>query len=565
MASQHAKGSIILKLAIVFMAIVLVLVITIPGDIWQNEVEAQKECRHNMVSLYEAHAYYYRLKKHYAYDMNDLILTIQNDSSLMKRQKIVDHTTRLKNAMEGYLNSTLVSNLNKISSNVKNIIDDLDQNERYFRSQEQEILDKNIFATGEEMKLKLSSLRGNFENYRLAILALDSLWQLRRDLSDFSLQASARRAGELATSVNTYLPGINFESIGDVWAPISRELTAFLNVVNSVQILKNKTTIADRVADFQGEVDNGLSAVLAKSRGTEIQETQDKLADINAVYQEFLSDFLLTNNFAQFALTESDSLLINLNDNNFYAPFERKPYIVSLGDSMDIRVEDPTLLDKLKDMTMTDVNKVKNLPFMQPMLSYAQTLDSIKTYYMMVKQNFRRNIDITIKTKELDDVIPRLKDVAVFEAYGHFQNLVDRIPVTDSYSEIKDNIAKSLIATGSFIQVYEGQFFGKLDTLHIEMINQLEDFNRILASVRNNTFSFNWAIDQLNQHLSQIKSVQGSAVLPALHTIEDDLKDLYVFASEGDVRTVYGIFRSSIINHGKVYGKTAIRSWEEEV
>jgi competence protein ComGC len=565
MASQHASGSIILKLAIVFMAIVLVMVITIPGDIWINEAKSQKECRHNMVSLYEAHAYYYKLKKHYAYDMNDLTLTIQNDSSLMKRQKIVDHTNRLKNAMEGYLNSTLVNNLNKISSNIKNITDDLDQNERYFRSQEQEILDKNIFATGEEMKLKLSSLRGNFENYRLAILALDSLWQLRRDLADFSLQAAARRAGELATSVNNYLPGINFDSINDLWRPLSGELTAFLNVVNSVEILKNKTTIADRVADFQGEIDNGLSAVLAKSRGTEIQETQDKLADINAVYQEFLSDFLVTNNFAQFALTESDSLLMNLNENNFYAPFQRKPYIVSLGDSMNIRIEDPTLLDKLKDMTMTDVDRVKNLPFMQPMLSYAQALDSIKSYYMMVKQNFRRNIDITIKTKELDDVIPRLKEVAVFGAYEDYQNLVDRVPVTDSYSEIKDNIAKSLIATGSFVQVYEGQFFGKLDTLHIEMINQLEDFNRILASVRNNTFDFNWAIDRLNQNLSQIKSVQGSAVLPVLHSIEDDLKNLYVFASGGDERTVYGIFKSSIINHGKVYGKSAIRSWEEEV
>jgi hypothetical protein len=136
--------------------------------------------------------------------------------------------------------------------------------------------------------------------------------------------------------------------------------------------------------------------------------------------------------------------------------------------------------------------------------------------------------------------------------------------VTDSYSEIKDDIASSLIATGSFIQVYEGQFFGKLDTLHLEMIAQLEDFNNILSSVRRNTFDFNWAIEQLNQSISRIKSVQGSAVLPTLKAVEADLKDLFIFASEGDEKTVYGIFNMSVVNHGKVYGRTAIKSWEEE-
>ena len=565
MSSQQPKGSIFLKLAIVLMVIVLIIVIVIPGEIWTDEASAEKECRNNMVSLYEAHAYYYKLKNHYAYDMNDLILTIQNDSSLMLRQRIVNHTNRLKNAIESYLATDIPENLNKISTNIKNISDDLEQNDRYFRSQDQEILEKNIFATSQELKLKLSSLRSNYESYRLAIQSLDSLWQLRRDMADFSLQGSARRAGDLGESINSYLANIKYDQIQSVWNPLSSEITTFLNTVNSVNKLKSATTVADRVADFQGEIDEGFSSILSGNLDAEISDANEKLADIQATYQEFLNDYLVTNNFAQFVLTETDSLLINLNENNFYTPFDREEYVVGFGDSLDIRVEDPTLLGELKTKTMTDVEKVKNLPFMSPMLVYAQTLDSIKAYYMMVKQNYRRNIEVTIKTKELDEVIPRLKEVAVFEAYNNYQNFVDRVPATDSYSEIKDNIATSLIASGSFIQVYEDQFFGKLDTLHLEMISQLEDFNNILSSVRRNTFDFNWAIDQLNQNLAQIKSVQGSAVIPTLKSVEEDLKELFIFASEGDERNVYGIFSTSVVNHGKVYGRTAIKSWEEEI
>jgi len=564
MSSQQPKGSILLKIAIVIMVVVLILVITVPGEIWTKEASEEKECRNNMVSLYEAHAYYYKLKQTYATDMNDLILTIQNDSSLMLRQTIVNHTNRLKNSVEAYLNTTLVNNLNTISTNISNIIEDLEQNERYFRSQDQEILDKNIFSIGQDLKLKLSQFRGNFDGYRQTIQALDSLWQLRRDLADFSLQASARRAGDLAKSINEYLPEIPFDEMENMWNPLSRELTSFLNLVNSVDKLKSATTVADRVADFQGEIDASFSSISSRSKDSELRETEEKLDDLNNVYQEFLNDFLVTNSFAQFALTETDSLLINLNESNFYTPRNQKPYMISFGDSMDIRVEDPTLLEKLKDMTMPDVEKIRNLPFMQPLLTYGGTLDSIKTYYLMVKQNYRRNIEVTIKTKELDDVIPRLREVAVIEAYSDYQNFIDRVPATDSYSEIKDNIASSLIATGSFVQVYEGQFFGKLDTVHIELINHLEDFNNILSSIRNNTFDFNWAINQLNQNLSQIKSIQGSAILPSLGGIEEDLKALFVFASEGADDRVYGIFKTSIVNHGKVYGRTAVKSWEEE-
>ena len=107
MADQQAKGSILLKIVVVLFVVGLILVITIPGEIWTSEETAETICQENMISVYEAHSYYFKLKNEYAPDMANLILTIQNDSSLLKREQVVSHTVRLRDAMEKFLNSPI--------------------------------------------------------------------------------------------------------------------------------------------------------------------------------------------------------------------------------------------------------------------------------------------------------------------------------------------------------------------------------------------------------------------------------------------------------------------------
>ena len=114
MAAQQAKGSILLKIVVVLFVVGLILVITIPGEIWTSEETAETICQENMISVYEAHSYYFKLKNEYAPDMENLILTIQNDSSLLKRELVVSHTVRLREAMENFLNSPINKNLYKI-------------------------------------------------------------------------------------------------------------------------------------------------------------------------------------------------------------------------------------------------------------------------------------------------------------------------------------------------------------------------------------------------------------------------------------------------------------------
>ncbi len=83
MADQQAKGSILLKIVIVIFLVGLIMVIIVPGQIWEAEEQAMEVSRANMLSIYEAHKYYHQVKNEYAPDMENLILTIQNDSSLL--------------------------------------------------------------------------------------------------------------------------------------------------------------------------------------------------------------------------------------------------------------------------------------------------------------------------------------------------------------------------------------------------------------------------------------------------------------------------------------------------
>jgi Tfp pilus assembly protein PilE len=566
MAKQQSKGSIILKFIILLLVLALILVIILPGRIWEQEDTIMDQSRTNMMTIYEAHRHYYRANNQYAIDNSDLINTVKHDSSLNMRQNIVNHTRTLRDAMENFLNASLVNSLNQISSNIKNIEDDFNTNERYFKSQDQEVLAKKIFDTSQELKLQLSTFRSGveYENYRKVVLELDSLWQLRRDLTDYSLQSAARTASGLAKTIAQDIQAVDFKSMERVWNPLSSRLTAFLNRVNSIEKLKTLTTIADRVADFQAEIANGFNTVSSSNTSQTVQDAVAGASELEQVYQDFLADFLVTENFSQYSLSETDSLLLSISEDNFYTPGDRKPYLVTFQDTLGITVEDPTLLADLKAVAAKEAESINQLPFLQAFAAYDIELDSLQNYYMMVKRTYRRNLDITIKTKELDEVINKSKTTTAFESYYKLQSFADDIPQTTSYSQIKAESEAALISLGGFIQIYENNIFGNLDTVHVKIIEYLNEFNGLVSQVRRNRFSFDWAIESLNSALSRIKNVPASDVVPKMRNIEKNMGSVFLFASEGLDKNVYGVFTTKIVNHGKIFGTTGRKSWEEE-
>ena len=85
MASQDGKGSIILKIIIILLVVALIAVITLPGQIWEEEESVLSTCRGNMATLFEAYRYYHSLTLAYSDDEQEIITTIQNDSALIKK------------------------------------------------------------------------------------------------------------------------------------------------------------------------------------------------------------------------------------------------------------------------------------------------------------------------------------------------------------------------------------------------------------------------------------------------------------------------------------------------
>jgi len=555
MANVDGKGSIILKIVIVLLVVAMVIVIILPGQIWQEEEVIRETSRGNMSTIFEANRYFYGLKGIYPTNDEELILTVQNDSALLKRQIVVNHTTRLKNAMEKFLNDPAIKNLYDISSNLKNIEEDLVNNKRYFRTIEE------IDREAEELKMQISSLRSGvqFENYVVVVTDLDSMWQLRRDLTDYSLQSAARLASSFSKDITRGLPTIDFNTMNQIWQPLSSRISNLMGEVEGSR-LKSLTSVSDRVADFQTDISSGFSYFLS-NMGEEAHA--EASADLANVYTEFLSDFLITEEYSQYAMSETDSLLINISDRSFYTPRDQLRYIVNTDDSARIRVEDPTLLEELKTMADPVANEISQLAFMDAFENYQSQVDSLRRFYPQIKTSYRRNIEVTIKTKEIEAVLEKLPTTAVFDAYFNTKSYADVVPQSDSYAEIKDRIESALINIGIFKQIYGDSFFGNLDSVHVELIGQLNQFNELLSGIRRNTFTLDYHIESLNSALAQIKSVPKESVLPAITKIEEDLQDAFLFASEGKEESIYGLFATRIVNFGKIDGPTGQKSWEE--
>ena len=388
------------------------------------------------------------------------------------------------------------------------------------------------------------------------------MWQLRRDLTDYSLQSAARLASAFSQDISKDIANIDYRAINQFWKPLSARISDLMNAIEKSK-LKSLTSVADRVADFQSDINDGLSYFLANKDENSFNVVVSFSEDLTGVYREFLTDFLVTEEYAQYALSETDSLIINISDNNFYTPRDHLPYVMSFDDSASLRIEDPTLLEELRTMASKEADQMSRLPFMSAFDNYQKNIDSLKSFYPQIKAKYRRNIDITIKNKEIESVLEEIPNSAVYDAYLKMKSFVEEVPQSNSYSGIKESTEEALLSLGAFKQVYAENFFGNLDTVHTELIAQLNDYNRILSDIRRNTFSFDGHIQSLNKALAEIKSMSSNSVVPDLEKIEVNMKNVYLFASEGKNESVYGIFSTRIVNHGKISGPTGQKSWEE--
>ncbi len=563
MANESAKGSIILEILIVILTAALIAVILIPGKIWKEEAREELQAHHNMTSIYEAEKYYKKLTGKFTTNPGQLIETIHADSNLIREQKVVNFTRKLMMKFDRYLHNPYIYNIIKIKQNIDQIYDDLESNRYNFRTIEA------INNEANEIKVQLKEFLNTPEQpyFPVVLKYIDSLLDIRQTLTDYSLQVNALRIANVTDSLQKYLPMVNMVKLSISWDPLSERIQKFIKTVKHSELVR-VTSVADRVQDFKNNVDKAFKTLTDLDANAEIAKLKANSEELDALYQEFLKNYNITSELALSKLPEADSLIIHLTEENFYSPVNHQMYkLLFENDSQFVKVESPVLLDDLKQRSMKVVDEINQLPFMNIMQDYLKMLDSVKTKTDLIRKKFRKNTDLFIAYKELEDLVGRYDNISVVTAYRDLEDFRTIVPKCQSYSTIKDLVENALKGVEIYDQAYTENTFGNLDSLQIKVKAKLDEVNNILEKInkrrrRNKVMGLTQEQQALDSLYNAFRNAKDEAMLNKLKEMEKELKDIFIFAQKGKKIRVYVAFDKKIKNFGYIY-KDA-KSWEEK-
>ncbi len=383
MATQ-SKGSILYKIIILVLIVGLILVILIPAKIWKQEKQEMKSAQFNMESIYEAEKFYHRLTNTYTTDQEQLLSVIGQDSTLKQAQQLVNHTQNLKNLLDSYQNIPYLNNLLIVDQNLSTISNDLNSNERWFKSRE------DIQSQAEKLNQELRTLNSDLEfpNYVETANILDTLYQLRRDLSDYNLQTAASRCADLSERLNGLLPNVELDNLQAKWAQLFKDLTTFRKDLDATDISK-QTSVAARIREFSLTIDENMQLLKSINKAENTKKAEEISHLLSEQYNTFLQDFVITSKRALYKLAKEDSMVLYISKNNFISPVNGQPYVLGITpDSSDIKVESPMLLDELLAMIEADAGTISTFDFIPHYMAYLDTLKSIHQKVWLLKSYY---------------------------------------------------------------------------------------------------------------------------------------------------------------------------------
>ncbi len=559
MASQSAKGSIISKILIVMFAAALYIVLTVPPGIWEQEKYESTTSHQNISSIYEAQKFYHRLTHSYTTDKDELLARLKADSSLIKEKQLVEFTQELKNQLDAYLSNPYVASLLKLSQNIDNIKNDLENNARYFKAHE------DIANEAEELKQQLSSFNSDvkFPNYYQDAALLDTLYQLRRDLSDLNLQTAAAHSKELIENINQYLKDVEVGSINEQWAILSTRISDFIKAVKATDLVK-RTSVADRIKDFNENALNALAKLQVLNGEEEFNASNTIKEKVENLYQTFLKNFIITNKLSRYKLSEQDQLVYNLTEKMFYSPVNHEPYVISVDpDSADVMVESPMLFKELKEKVEPIANDISSFEYLNAFGAYLDTLKMVHNKGLEIKKKIRRNIEILVKNKELEILLKKYEDGSEYNAFKDLKDFVNMVNNSKSFSNIVKDAENARSALSIMEQMYEKSLFNNLDSLNADAVKKLQEFNDVLSKVRRlprGIKNFDGDIAKLNAVLAEIKEAKPN--VSQFKDLQNKLEEVLMFAADGKEIRVNLVFKKTLKNAGFIHRNS--KSWEDK-
>ena len=550
MAAKGSKGSILLEILIVLLALLLVAVILIPGKIWKEEEATTKISRNNMNTIYEAERFYYQKTGSYTDSLSKLLNFVHADSGLQERQTLVNLTRSFLQVLDNILNISSVNNLSKVSSALYEINGDLVGNERYFRK------DPEILQSSEEI-LK-----------ELAKLYIDSLRNLRESISDFSLQNAIQKAINFVDSINIYYGNIERAAVETYWTAEYVKISTFITNIRNTDINK-VSSVPDRVKKFIDQINSNLNTLQSANTTKDSQSLDAEKQNLIELHQKFLAPeyFFLTKRYGLSALNETDSILIEFNQNNFYGPDSKKPYIIDTTGG-HFTVESPNLLDLFHSRFLESVKPVENLPFYAEVNNidtiYARTLERLNDN----KNLLRRNTDLLLGIKEIS---AEMEQPSKSKFYGYTKRLevfLASLQNQKLLSVLRPEIEEILNPMDTLAAHVQSKNIKDLEDQINYFNDKLLELDSLIAGTRlpsslrsklkSNAEVFQPAYSILTQIQNNLNPADAIAIRDAAKSLEKNLLN----ALEGQTESVYLIFRKKHINHGFI--TDGEKSWEKE-
>lgn len=564
MAAKGSKGSIILEIFIILMALLLIAVIFLPDQIWKEEAKTSKICRDNMNALYEAQRFYYQKNNTYTDSLSKLLTFVQNDSGINRRQSLVSLTNSFTKILNNILTVPSIQNISKMSQAAFEITGDLVGNERYFRKYE------NIAASSEEIIRDMMNLDSSalFPNFSRSKLFVDSLRSLKESVTDFSLQIAVLRAINSSDSLGLYYSKIEREGFNQFWRAEYAKISKLINDIRATDIAK-VSSVADRLAKFIDQINTNLQLLNTSSATKDAQSVEVEKQNLKELHQKFLSPdfFIVTKGASLTTLNENDSIILNLTQNNFVCPDCKKLYLI---DTMKARItiECPNLLDDIQKEFKVCIEPIRDLPLYERITRMAGIVENTKIVLDQNREELKKYTDVLLKIKELQAEFGEIKSVFFYRYANEVYEFIKLVDNEKKLSVLKPAIEDILNPIDTLATRMEKANLSDLEKKIDYYRQKLEEIDvtiagmKLPANVRSRIKSNVEPYQPIYPLLEEVKGTFNPTHISNLRKTEKSLEKALLKALEGRKQSVYVIFSREHINHGNY--AAGEKSWEKE-
>jgi hypothetical protein len=352
------------------------------------------------------------------------------------------------------------------------------------------------------------------------------------------------------------------------WTAQYDKINRFISEIRKTDISK-VSTVPDRLKKFIDQIKSNVESLKTATTSRDAESLAVEMQSLTELHQKFLSPefFMLTKSYSLTKLNETDSILINLTQNNFSCPDAKTTYLFDTSKSR-ITIECPHLLDTFQEEFKESVEPIRDLSFYQQVTNISKYIDSTKSILDENRKELRRYTDVLLKIKELQVELDQMDNVFFYRYTKEVTSFLNLVDEENRLSVLKPAIEDVLNPIDTLATRVELN-----NTADLE--NRLDYFNQQLAEldstiqatrlprrIRNKLFSNTEPFQPVFTELSNIKAGFSPQDATALREASNDLEENLLEAIEGEQEQVYIIFSREHKNHG--YIASGEKSWEEE-